>query len=314
MPMLVAIVNVAIIAGGCGAGDSAPGASDRADTTLTSATGTGTDAMHESAGEMDHGVDADASDRPSFCNAVGNGTPVSGHGNGSHVSEIYVGKTKGPLSDGDCVALTSQLDELITATEDLSTKADAEAAGWHELAEYISGLGTHHSKSFVLPTPGAPDSGRAFDPASPTFLIYGGEQDDAPLVGAAFHFVGKGDPPEAFAGTNDWWHEHNTTCIGPGGKILAGAEEIPDADCAALGGANIKLTGGPGAIFGDNGNWLLHVWLAPYEYRPDIFASGHPCLLESGIAPFADPCWEIARRDPALGPPAVDGAHTGHED
>lgn len=309
--MLVALLSSALVASGCGASDTTPEANNTADVEATAAT-----AMDHSAGEMDHGVDANASARPSFCNAVGNGTPVSGHGNGSHISEIYVGKTKGPLSDADCATLTVQLDELIAATSDLQTKADAEAAGWYELAEYISGLGTHHSKSFALPTPGAPSAPAVrFDPTTPTFLIYGGEQDDAPLVGAAFHFIGKGDPPEAFAGTNDWWHEHNTTCIGPGGKILAGAKEIPDADCTALGGANIKLTGGPGAIFGDNGNWLLHVWLAPYEYRPDIFASGHPCLLETGVAPDRDPCWEIARRDPSLGaPPTADGAHAGHDD
>src|SRR5262245_20852632 len=48
---------------------------------------------------------------PWHCNAAGNGTPLGGHGNGSHVNPLYEGKVKGPLSAADCAALTKQLDE-----------------------------------------------------------------------------------------------------------------------------------------------------------------------------------------------------------
>lgn len=222
--------------------------------------------------------------------------PPGMHGNGHHMSEIYAGKTKGPLSDDDCAALTEQMNALIKTVQPYPTKGAAEAAGWVETANYLAGVGTHHSKgAFALPKPGQADSFHTppFDPARPEFLIFGGETASAPLVGVAYQFIGKGDPPAAFAGTNDWWHEHHKTCVGGGGKILAGAEEIPDDECRQLGGSNITLTG-PGGIFGNNGNWLLHVWLAPYEYRPDVFASANPCMLDTGVAPTTDPCWKTA--------------------
>lgn len=300
-----------IVAGACGSDNGDPGADapTGGDTTASSA-------MDHSAAPMDHDAADPAASRPSFCSAVGNGSPVGGHGNGSHVAEIYAGKSKGPLSDDDCTALSAQISELVAMTEGLDTRGAAEAEGWYEIAEYIGGLGTHHTMSFPLPTPGDADGFATppFEVAKPTFLIYGGESVDAPLVGAAYIFIGKGDPPAAFAGENDWWHEHNTTCIGAGGKILAGAEEVPDEECTALGGHNIRLTG-PGGFFGDNGNWLLHVWLEPYEYRPDIFASGHPCMLETGVAPMDDPCWETAHRDPSEGPPpGDDSAHAADHD
>ncbi len=235
--------------------------------------------------------------------------PAGMHGNGHHVAAIYDHMTKGALSATDCATLTVQMNRLIAATKGLETKGKAEAAGWIETANYLPGVGTHHSKgAFVLPTPGHADTFRSppFDPAKPEFLIYGGETADAPLVGVAYQYIGKGDPPPAFAGTNDWWHQHNKTCVGGGGKILAGAEEIPDADCQKLGGFNVQLTG-PGGIFGSNGNWLLHVWLAPYEYRPDVFASANPCVLATAVAPLGDPCWKTAHRDASLGIPP--GAH-----
>lgn len=277
---VAALMVVGALTAGCGGSDTTPqGAADGATTTTAEP----------------------APAPPWYCASTGNGTPVGGHGNGHQMSPVYADETKGALSDTDCAALTEQVDALHAATSDLETKGAAEAAGWVETAEYLKGVGTHHSKgAFPLPAPGEADSFHTppFDPATPMFLIYGGESADAPLVGVAYQFIGKGDPPPAFAGTNDWWHEHNKTCIGAGGKILAGAEEIPDTECTEIGGHNIVLTG-PGGIFGNNGNWLLHMWLAPHEYRPDAFASGHPCMLDTAIAPSSDPCWEIAHRDAA---------------
>jgi hypothetical protein len=54
---------------------------------------------------------------PWFCNAAGNGTPLGGHGNGSHVNPLYEGKVKGPLSSQDCAKLTRQLDETWAAVK-----------------------------------------------------------------------------------------------------------------------------------------------------------------------------------------------------
>lgn len=237
--------------------------------------------------------------RPYFCNAVGDGTPLGGHGNGNHVHPIYEGMTKGELSWDDCLALAEHLDRAEDAVEGLHTRGAGEAAGWREIAQYIEGLGTHHVRGSF--NPGNPAPGGGFDPARPTFLIYGGTTPDAPLVGLSYAAPGTADPPPAFAGTNDWWHLHQKVCFGPNGDILAGAEEIPDEECAALGGRQIDL--GPGI-------WLLHIWIVPfYQVKLDVFASGHPCLGETGPLPREDECWALANRDPRDGLPPGHGEH-----
>jgi hypothetical protein len=44
-----------------------------------------------------------------------------------------------------------------------------------------------------------------------------------------------------------------------------------------------------------------------------IFVSGHPCLLADGVAPPDDPCWDIAHRDPSLGPPTPPTTGAEHD-
>jgi hypothetical protein len=163
----------------------------------------------------------------------------------------------------------------------------------------VPGLGTHHIKDF--------SSLSRFDPAKPAFLIYGGQGPDAPLVGMAYYLAGAANtPPEAFAGTNDWWHLHTKICVGPDGESLGGGEEFTDEECAAMGGVNRPLGGG-------GGHWLLHVWVAPgYQTRFDVFVSGHPCLGETGPLPQDDACWDIVNHEPADGP-LPDPGHGGHD-
>lgn len=238
------------------------------------------------------------STRPYWCNAVGNGTPPGGHGNGAHVNPHYEGMTKGQLSWDDCLKLSNELDAAFSAGLGLDTAADAEAAGRFNAAGYVVGLGTHHATELI---PGGEP--RPFDPAKPDFLIYGGPGPDAPLVGLSYAAPASEDPPEGFTGDNDWWHLHKKICYG-NRMVLAGGEEITDEECDALGGNNFPLPGG--------GRWLLHVWHNPeIPLKADIFMSGHPCLGEDGPLPKSDPCWDIADHDPADGPyPGMDpGEH-----
>ena len=234
--------------------------------------------------------------RPWFCNATGDGTPATGHGNGNHVYETYLGQVKGPLPWEVCKQLATQLDVALKANERWPTKGRAEADGWSQVAQYIPGLGTHHAKGLRLSSP--------FDPADPTYLIYGGRESSAPLVGLAFS-TGKGadgKPPEGFAGTNDWYHLHQKVCMRGLFEILAGAEEITDAQCQTLGGSQIGLN-----------TFLLHLWIIPgYEHRVDLFSSANPCLLANGPAPAGDPCWIDVGRDPATVPTTTPTTHPAH--
>jgi hypothetical protein len=358
-PAVLVLATLAVLATGCGGGGD-----------------TAADEGPQSFARQATKVRAAAADtRPWFCSGEGTGMPPSGHGNGSHVSSAYAGKSKGPLAWDDCQKLAEQLDRVVAITRGLETRDKGEAAGWLPVAgDYIPGLGTHHGKmgamggmgggstpgsipgvdvqaltrclgdrgidvrggsmpnftdpAFTdalracgapLPAGGSPmavpgaipgQGSGTFDETAPQFLIYGGPQPDAPLVGVAYTYMGKGGPPEGFAGGNDFWHEHNKICMG-GTGVLAGAEEVPDDHCASLGGHNVQITG-PGGVLGDSGNFVLHLWLPPYEYRPDLFVSGNPCLLDSGAAPKDDPCWQAARRDPSPGSPAhAAGAHDG---
>ena len=249
---------------------------------------------------------------PYWCNAVGVGIPPSGHGNGSHVSKIYAGKHKGPLSAADCKTMTEQWNAIITATKPFNTRAKAETAGWNAAAEYIVGLGTHHTRGSIIPTATAQNA--PFEADKPEFLIFGGTGGEAPLVGVAYTYLGPKVPSAGYAGGNDWWHEHPTVCMGSVNKILAGAEAISDEACVKLGGFNVRLTG-KGGIFGENNTFfMLHVWLPPYEYRPDVFVAGNPCLLESGLAPKDHPCWKILSSDPSLGvPPSSNDGDSSHD-
>lgn len=234
--------------------------------------------------------------RPWFCNGVGKGTPPGGHGNGNHVHPYYEGKTKGPLSWTDCVGLARQLDQTMNGVKGLETKGKAERAGSRQIAQYVPGLGTHHSNPRAGFTAG-------FDPAKPGVLIFGGDTPDAPLVGVAF--VGGGaTPPEGYIGGNDWWHLHTQTCRGLDPRQFPDPGDLTPEQCRAAGGVfqNIapRPDGSPGGVL------LLHMWMIkPYEYRPDLFISGHPCMADQAAAPQSDPCWQTAHRDPSEIPPTT---------
>jgi hypothetical protein len=183
-----------------------------------------------------------------------------GHGDGhSHYTE-----EKGPLNASDCLALNLFLDQAEVYAAQFPTAAVAEANGWHHLAPYITGQGTHHVNIEQGVT-------AEFDPVRPNMLMYDGNQDNAQLTGMVYVVQSGMHPPEGFSGNNDHWHYHETLCFidGPDGEFIVG-DGITDEQCAARGGENRDTSD----------TWLLHVWLPVYDgwIATDIFNKTHPTV------------------------------------
>lgn len=168
---------------------------------------------------------------------------------------------KGPLSWQDCALNAFFIERGAAQAALYPTKGIAEANGWHYLAPWIPGQGTHHVRAAGVPT--------TFDPSGPTMLMYDGSGDDAPLTGMVWAVESGPTPPAGFAGDNDHWHGHQKLCyIGlPDDPFIVG-DNISDAACAARGGTNVD----------SSDTWLLHVWLPVYDgwIADDIFNKEHP--------------------------------------
>ena len=200
--------------------------------------------------------------RPWYCSPTdtaindGHDMDMGGH---QHYTE-----PKGPLSAGDCLSLNISLNHAVAYAEQFPTAGVAEANGWHFLAPFISGQGTHHVNIERGVT-------AEFDPNRPNLLMYDGNGDNAELTGMVWAVVSGMMPPEGFPGDNDHWHFHETLCFidGPNGPFIIG-DSISDAQCASMGGTNQD----------SSDTWLLHVWLPVYEgwEATDIFNKTHPTV------------------------------------
>ncbi len=197
--------------------------------------------------------------RPWYCDPTD--TAINdGHAGGMpHYTE-----EKGPLSAADCLTLNIHLNKAAAFASQFPTKADAEANGWHWLAPYIPGQGTHHVNIERNVT-------SEFDPDRPNMLMYDSNSSTARLTGMVWAVVSGDMPPEGFAGNNDQWHFHEKLCFtnGPNGPFIVG-DNISDAACTARGGVNQD----------SSDTWLLHVWLPVYDgwQATDIFNKTHPSV------------------------------------
>lgn len=184
-----------------------------------------------------------------------------GHGDHGHMHYM---EEKGPLSAQDCLELTIYLNDAAGYASQFPTKAEAEANGWHWLAPYISGQGTHH----VNIERGVSS---AFDPRRPNMLMYDSNNGSGQLTGMVWAVQSGMHPPEGFPGDNDHWHAHETLCFTTrdGGPFIVG-DGISDSQCAARGGTNQDASD----------TWLLHVWLPVYDgwLATDIFNKEHPSV------------------------------------
>lgn len=185
-----------------------------------------------------------------------------GHGSGAHAGhEFPYTEPKGPLTGAQCWAIDVQLTAAAAIAAQFPTKSIAEANGWHWLAPWIAGQGTHHVNESRQVT-------SVFDPSYPTMLMFDGNGPHAPLTGMVFAVESGHMPPAGFAGDNDHWHNHQMLCyIDKNGPFVVG-DGISDEQCAARGGTNVDASD----------TWLLHVWLPVYDgwQATDIFNKTHP--------------------------------------
>lgn len=198
--------------------------------------------------------------RPWYCDPTD--TAIN-DGHDGHDMSHYT-EEKGPLSAQDCLELNLFLINAEAYASQFPTAGVAEANGWHHLAPYISGQGTHHVNIERGVT-------AEFDPSRPNMLMYDGNGDNARLTGMVWTVESGHMPPEGFPGDNDHWHFHERLCFieGSDGPFIVG-DNISDAQCAARGGVNQDTSD----------TWLVHVWLPVYEgwQATDIFNKTHPTV------------------------------------
>lgn len=199
--------------------------------------------------------------RPWYCDPTD--TAINdGHGEAGHMPPYT--EEKGPLSAEDCMALNLFLIDATNYASQFPTAGVAEANGWHHLAPWIPGQGTHHVNVERSVT-------GEFNPSRPNLLMYDSNADSGRLTGMVWAVVSGDTPPEGFPGDNDHWHFHERLCFvnRPSGPFIVG-DNISDAECAARGGVNQDTSD----------TWLLHVWLPVYEgwEATDIFNRTHPTI------------------------------------
>ena len=206
------------------------------------------------------------SERPWWCDPTD--TEVNdGHGGGAHGGHHFpYTEEKGPLSGIHCWATDVHLTAASNYAATFPTKGYAEANGWHYLAPWIPGQGTHHVNEANGVT-------SEFDPWSPTMLMYDGYNNSAPLTGMVWAVASGHMPPSGFFGDNDHWHAHEKLCYTDDTLSFIVGDAITDEQCAAR-------TGGQGVNVDASGTWLLHVWLPVYDgwLATDIFNKEHPGL------------------------------------
>lgn len=187
---------------------------------------------------------------------VADGSAAGGHGHRGPVQEV-------PISDPAVRdELSMQLTQARAAAAALPTVADALAAGYVKISDYLPCIGAHYAKV------GAFD--QTFAPNTPEFVLYDGTDPDSQVVGLSYATSITGTAaPEGFAGPNDPWHRHQTLCIAGDGSGVVGGEDVTKADCDDLDGAFLD--------FGDI--WMSHEWVVPgWESAWGTFSSENPSL------------------------------------
>ncbi|MFP3900995.1 MAG: hypothetical protein ACLFXM_09065 [Acidimicrobiia bacterium] len=164
-----------------------------------------------------------------------------------------------PITDpADQLRLQNELATAGEVIDRLPTVADAEEAGYRQIAPYVPGMAVHYIG------PGLDDT---FDPAQPEMLLYNGTDPDSPLVGLSYVALAE-EPPEGFTGPNDVWHNHPGLCMV--GNFVVGIDGTPEDLCESVGGSiNRSLAD----------LWMMHLWQVPgWESQWGLFSGENPAI------------------------------------
>ena len=149
---------------------------------------------------------------------------------------FYAGQTRSALDWDSCKQLAKQMDQAHAYAMRYPTAGEAWAAGFRTTFTYLPGMGTHTGFQTVTPElladpnfnpldpiiPGDRSTARS-TPGQPEFLQYDGNGADAKLIGMSWYVrTTTGQPPEGFAGRNDWWHHHPRLCFRKTDAIIIG--------------------------------------------------------------------------------------------
>jgi hypothetical protein len=141
------------------------------------------------------------------------------------------------------------------------TAADAQAAGWRKVTNYVAGIGAHYVNIRYIDG--------AFEVDKPEMILYDGDAPEARVVGLSYYIIQRGDnaPTQGFTGENDHSHRHIGLCSK--GGVVIGPSTMSAEDCAAAGGAK-----GGGAA-----GWMSHAWVVPGCESPwGLFSGATPIL------------------------------------
>ena len=144
----------------------------------------------------------------------------------------------------------------------------------HRVAVQGAGVGVHWVNWTLIDQP--------FDPARPSMLLFDERSGREDLVGFSY-WLRADTAPDAFAGTNDVWHQHTNLCV-VNGWIDREMSESPAA-CVGhyLAGSDL---------------WMVHAWVVPD--RPNRW--GDFAVLNPTLCPPSTGTPDIARCPTSAGP------------
>ncbi len=241
--------------------------------------------------EVDDLIESGATEKPWYCDPV---APNSVTGPGMGTVNFYAGQTRSELDWATCRSLAAQMDLAKSYAQKYPTLGDVLALGGRSSFSFLTGMGTHTGIETVTPEllvnpdfdpldpqwPGRIDS--TFKAGEPEFLQYNGNTPDSRLIGMSWYVrTSDGQPPEGFAGGNDWWHHHPRLCHRLTDALIIGVNQA-DSTCAANGGLNLHT----------QNYYMVHLWVVDgLPYEGDVFAPTHPCIKSTGaIFDESDPC------------------------